>query len=93
MAHWNRSKDHLDVSALTNAVMTLTGTSGFGSDSFELSAPKDQFTDESNSIEKLTSELSSVVFLRRGKPLKEELAGKNIDEVHLSDDGQAARLE
>ena len=65
MAHWNRSKDHLDVSALTNAVMTLTGTSGFGSDSFELSAPKDQFTDESNSIEKLTSELSSVVFLRR----------------------------
>ena len=65
MAHWNRSKDHLDVSALTNAVMTLTGTSGFSSDSFELSAPKDQFTDESNSIEKLTSELSSVVFLRR----------------------------
>ena len=38
---------------------------GFGSDSFELSGPKDQFTDKSNSIEKLTSESSSVVFLRR----------------------------
>ena len=73
--------------------MTLTGTSGFGSDSFELSAPKDQFTDESNSIEKLTSELPECGISATGKPLKEELAGKNINEVHLSDDGQAARLE
>jgi len=33
------------------------------------------------------------LFVIIATPLKEELAGKNIDEVHLSDDGQAARLE